>query len=281
MNREALRRNAREAIARLGRNGALPVLPAVAAAARAIANQSDPEIEKLCQVIQSDGGLAARVLRVANSLGLGRLSKARTVHDAVVTTGINTASEILIAASVRKLYGGWDTCGGTLWNHALMTALAAEHLARKTGLTEPSEAFLPGLFHDVGRLVFLIINPAAFEAIEPFAPAEASARIGFERFWYGFDHALAGSILVEDWGLSEEQCEAISWHHDVDQAGTGRKLALLISGAETIAYYLGFATRCECAQPSHVEELGLTGDKINEYAREVLEAFELHKSTIG
>ncbi len=281
MNREALRRNARDAIARLAQNGALPVLPAVAAAARAIAAQPDPEIGKLCQVIQSDGGLAARVLRVANSLGLGRLSKARTVHDAVVTTGVNTASEILIAACVRELYGGWGIHGGTLWSHALMTALATEHLARKTGLAEPSEAFLPGLFHDVGRLVFLIIDPPAFETIERLAPAESSVRIGLERLWYGFDHALAGSILVEDWGLSREQCEGIGWHHDVEQADGGRKLALLISGADAIAYHLGFATRCECPAPSHLEELGLTGDKLNECAREVLEAFELHKNAIG
>jgi len=257
------------------------VLPAAAAAARALAAEPDPEIKKLCQVIQSDSGLAARVLRVANSLGLGRLSKARTIPEAVVTTGVYTASEILIAACVRELHGSFGIYGGTLWNHALMTAVAAQQLARKTGWAEPSEAFLPGLFHDVGRLVFLTIDPGTFETIERFAPAESSARLGFERFWYGFDHALAGSILVEDWGLSAQQCEAISWHHDVDQADGARKLALIINGADAIAYHLGFATCCECAAPSHLEELGLTGDKLNECAREVLEAFELHKNAIG
>ena len=52
---------------RLSRTGALPTLPAVASAALGIARDPEADIDELCRIIQTDVGLSARVLRIANS----------------------------------------------------------------------------------------------------------------------------------------------------------------------------------------------------------------------
>ncbi len=281
MNQEELRQNARSTLARLSDSGALPVLPAAAIAGMAIAREPDSDLDKLCRVIESDVGLAARVLRVANSLGFGRCAQAKTIRDAVITTGTNTACEILVAASVRELYGAWGSSGGTLWNHALVVALAAEHLAEMTGLVEPGTAFLPGLFHDVGRLVFLLVDRAAFETIEKLAPASGDEQISHERFWFGFDHSLASGILAEDWGLTAKQCDAISWHHEFANADAGRELALLLAASDGLAHMAGFASGSERSAEINLTYLGLAPEQSVDCAQRVLEAFEVHKRLLG
>jgi hypothetical protein len=60
-----------------------------------------------------------------------------------------------------------------------------------------------------------------------------------ERAWYGFDHAEAGAILVEDWGLAADQVEAIRWHHQPAQAERGSMLAAVLAMADRGAYEMG------------------------------------------
>ena len=105
---------------------------------------------------------------------------------------------------------------------------------------EPHLAFLPGLFHDVGRIAFLLAADDAFAALHDHAGANAgSSRCDVERAWYGFDHAEAAAILVEDWGLASEQVEGIRWHHQPGQAERGRALAAVLNVADAGAYELG------------------------------------------
>ncbi len=197
--REDLRARVRSTLARLSRTGALPTLPAAASAALGLARNPNADVDELCRIIQTDAGLSARVLRVANSAALGRRNPARKLQEAVITVGLRKTCDIMVAACAKRLYEGASTRAEELWNHSLATAVAAEELARMTGLVELGCAFLPGLFHDVGRVAFLIADATAAEVIDALADDGEDAKSFLEREWYGFDHADAGAILAEDW----------------------------------------------------------------------------------
>jgi HD-like signal output (HDOD) protein len=132
-----------------------------------------------------------------------------------------------------------------LWNHALASALVGEEIARITRRVDPRGVFLPALFHDVGRIAFLIADAAAFETLHQRAASGGAAFAEVERTWFGFDHAEAGAILAEDWGLAPDQCEGVRWHHRPAQADVGQALAALLSAADTAAFAMG----CESIGP--------------------------------
>jgi HD-like signal output (HDOD) protein len=234
-----LRERVRETLTRLSRTGALPALPQAATTALSIARDPDADADRLCKVIETDVGLAARVLRVANSVAYGRRRPATTLHAAVVTVGLRRTCDILVAASARQLYGSTKGHAERLWNHALATAIAASELARVTRSIDPHAAFLPGLFHDVGHIAFLLADRDSYEVVYGLTERQEGVRTDLEREWYGFDHAEAGAILSLDWGLSDQQCDAIRWHHEVDKAEAGRSLATLLNAADAIAYAIG------------------------------------------
>jgi HD-like signal output (HDOD) protein len=211
-------------------------LPPAATAALAIARDPNAGVDGLCHVIRADVGLSARILRVANSAAYARRIPARSLAEAVLTLGLRKTCDLLVAAGARQLFRQVPSHAERLWNHALVSALACEEIARETRATEPHFAFLPGLFHDVGRIAFLLADDDAFHAVSDreLTPAEA------ERAWYGFDHAEAGAILVEDWGLAPDQVDAIRWHHQPAQAERGRSLAAALNVADAVAYTMGF-----------------------------------------
>jgi putative nucleotidyltransferase with HDIG domain len=169
-----------------------------------------------------------------------------------------------------------------MWNHALATALVAEEVARATGAVDPHIVFLPGLFHDVGRIAFLLADDAAFGVIDAQVDASAKKRPDAERAWYGFDHAEAGAILAEDWGLVHEQVDAIRWHHQPAQADQGRLLAAVLNVGDAGAYVLGFGGSAVAPVDAGGREiLLLSADAANEALATARSVFAIHHDLFG
>jgi HD-like signal output (HDOD) protein len=189
--------------------------------------------------VQTDVGIAARVLRMANSAVYARRSTCRTLQDAVTTIGFRAMQDVLVAASLRSLYDSRNAVARMLWEHALAVGLGCQELAPAFGGLKAGAVFLPGLFHDVGRIAFLVSDPEAFAVIAELVDTGKHERIALEREWFGFDHAEVSAALAVDWGLAPDACDAIRWHHDPARAGGGRALAELLLLADRLANGLG------------------------------------------
>jgi HD-like signal output (HDOD) protein len=278
---EDLQAHVRSTLARLSQTGALPSLPAAASAALGMARDPEADVDKLCRVIQTDMGLAARVLRVANSAALGRRNPARKLQEAIITVGLRKTCDIMVAACAKRLYEGASSRAEELWNHSLAVGVAAEELARLTRRVELGCAFLPGLFHDVGRVAFILADPTAAEVIDGLVANSGGEKSYFEREWYGFDHAEAGAILAEDWGLALELCDAIRWHHDPKEAGAARELATILNAADRLAYTIGCGTDAEPPSSVSIASLGLSPEDEATLAERVRTAWEEQRDLLS
>jgi HD-like signal output (HDOD) protein len=280
LDRDALRECVRSTLTRLSRTGELPSLPAAATAALGVARDPEADIDDLCAVIRVDVGLSARILRVANSAAYARRAPAKTLGDAVLTVGLRKTCDLLVAASARQLFVA-GVHGEHLWHHALATAVAAEELARKTRLIDAQTAFLPGLFHDVGRIAFLLADRTAFDVIHRLARDGEGPTSELERGWYSFDHAEAGAILTEDWGLAPEQSEAIRCHHRPGQAVVAGALAALLGAADRVAYTIGCPGGPQSPEGSVLASLGLDADDAETLVGRVREAWDRHHDLLS
>jgi HD-like signal output (HDOD) protein len=272
LDRDALRECVRSTLTRLSRTGELPALPATATAALGVARDPDAGIDELCGIIRVDVGLSARILRVANSAAYARRTPAKTLKEAVLTVGLRKTCDLLVAAAARKLFETGHRAEH-LWNHALAAGIAAEELARVTRRVEPATAFLPGLFHDVGRIAFLLADPLAYDVIRGLVHEGAGSPSDLERSWYGFDHAEAGAILAEDWGLGTDQCEGIRWHHRPAEAETGRHLAAILEASDALAYAIGCGVHPGVAPVVDLGPLAIEPDRVDAFQERVREAF--------
>lgn len=281
-NRQAFLAHANETLKKLSETGDLPTLPAAASAALAAARTPDVDIQKLSRIIESDVGLAARVLRIANSVALGRRVPTKTLPDAIVAVGLRGICEILITACAHQVYLAAGRRVNELWNHALMAALCAQELSCALGSLDPAEAFLPGLFHDVGCVVMLLSDATGFEIIEDLVACGRGDKITLEREWYGFDHALAGSVLTRNWRLAEEQSDAIARHHDPPSGPANQPaLASVLAAADGLACALGFGTPGEGKAAIQVQDLGISPEVEATCAQRARSLFKLHKNLLS
>jgi HD-like signal output (HDOD) protein len=205
----------------------LPPFPKVAARALALARDPHARTDEVARVVAADPALAARVLRISNSVVYVKRDPPRTVRDAIVTVGFNTLRTILIAASARSMYGAQSAVGERLWAHALATALAADQL-RDPREPAGGRDFIAGLLHDVGKLVFNMTDPAALARL-------GSAEEEKEREVYGVTHAVVGGVLADMWGAPHGVADAIMEHHVHPACGLAGRIAV----ADWIAHGIG------------------------------------------
>jgi HD-like signal output (HDOD) protein len=235
----ALHGRIRETLAGLSKTGGLPTIPPVVSSALAAIRDPDVEVGEVCRIVRTDVGIAARVLGVSNSVVYARRRVHRTLEEAMIAVGLATVQEVLLTASLRSLYDASKPVVSGLWDHALATGIACQELAAVLDYGNRAGAFLPGLFHDVGRLAFFTCDPAAYEVIARVLAGSGGDRRALEREWFGFDHAEAAAALAADWSLTAEACSAIRWHHEPEHAGIGRALARLVTVADQLVQTIG------------------------------------------
>ncbi|MCB9876256.1 MAG: diguanylate cyclase [Planctomycetes bacterium] len=104
--------------------------------------------DELVGILGLDPMAVVRGLRAANAAVFRQTQPLPTVRSLVRSLG-GTLSRRLIVEARPAIPQHPDLIA--LWHHSVATAIAAEDLARRTGLLEPEVAYLLGLLHDLPR----------------------------------------------------------------------------------------------------------------------------------
>ena len=188
-------------------------------------------ISELVDGIGRDQGLSARVLRVANSPFYGFSSRIGSIREAVVVLGFNTLRSIAVSSGLIDAFPGLDC--RAFWQHGAGAGACARSIARKVGVN-PEVAFVAGLLHDVGKLVFETKFGAEYaEAIE-WAKREDCEIRHAEKALLGIDHAEIGFEVANRWKFPVAMQHAIRDHHDPQ----GEKLTDVVHLANALSHAL-------------------------------------------
>jgi diguanylate cyclase (GGDEF)-like protein/putative nucleotidyltransferase with HDIG domain len=209
-----------EAIARIGQ---LPVLDRAVRRVRELAADPESDTNELVAALDSDPGLAANILRFANSAACARPIRAQTVRQAVNLVGRVNVGRLAIEAAVCRFFelapGTGGVSRGLLHVHASQVAAVAGALAEHAH-ADVEATHLAGLLHDLGKLVM----PLAFGEGEldevAHQHAFGAARAALERERFDVDHARAGEVFAREAFLEAKVFKAIGAHHGGDIPST-------------------------------------------------------------
>jgi diguanylate cyclase (GGDEF)-like protein/putative nucleotidyltransferase with HDIG domain len=201
------------AVEQLGR---LPVLSATVRRVQVIAESEDAGIGDMVAALEADQGLAADLLRYANSAACARPLRARSIRAAVTLVGRKAIAQLAVEAATFRFFqaapGNGGRSIGHLHLHAAAVAGCSQGIAERTG-AGVDVAHLAGLLHDVGKLVMPIaFGTAALDAIAAEHQA-GTPRATIERERLGVDHAAAGALVARTSQVEAEVEAAIAFHH--------------------------------------------------------------------
>ena len=211
----------------------VPPLGPVALRVLELLNDPKASAADLARVVSRDQGLSAKLLRTCNSSFVSPIEPVTSLPQAVVTLGMRAVRNLVLfdAIPVGKAGGVWSETEQRLWTHAIGAALGSRLLAMETGGVDPELAFLGGLFHDLGRILFLQVRPMTYDAL-CVATAPGLPDRPMERECLGADHTEIGGAVLRLWGMGGELAAVAERHHD--EPALLDPLTLLVVAAECL-----------------------------------------------
>ncbi len=226
----------------------LPSMPDTLARVTVLLDDPNCALGDVAQAISVDPAIALKTLRLVNSAYYGLGQEIATIEHAVVLLGVRVIRNLVLTATVLDTM---RASADRFLRHCVGCAVAmrtfAENGPLKEHVASPEEAFVFGLLHDIGKVIFEEYLPERYARVPELCKASGMPWYRAEREVIGVDHAVLGGRLAERWKLTRPVVNAISGHHDLESCDEGaRILAATLSIAD-------FA----CAQaglPSHEDQ---------------------------
>ncbi|WP_432454276.1 MULTISPECIES: HDOD domain-containing protein [unclassified Agarivorans] len=186
--------------------------------------KSEPHVATIADAIASDVAISGAVLQIVNSAAFRRSHEIKSIHQAVMTLGINRVFPIVKAVALKGAMPQSKALDA-FWLEANLLATSAAAAAEELGFESAKDnAYMLGLFHQAG-VPALLHSFADYEALLVQANDMGWANFAnAERQQYGTSHATVAALIAQQWNLPKVMVEAIYYQHDSDGLFSSQEL---------------------------------------------------------
>jgi HD-like signal output (HDOD) protein len=242
--------NGEELKAAAGRVDMLPAAPRTYVALNEALTKPNCSASDVARIVERDVGLCAKILQLVNSAFFGLPRKISSLDEAVAYIGTLTIKNLALALEAFSAAAGTSGLSATklaaLQTHSLLAGQIAKRIDA-AGKTNPDEAFLAGVLHEVGWLVRVDVR------------AGGDGQPSVER-------ALLGAYLLGLWGLPHPILEAVAYHQDPQTLPhAGFELVDVIYVAHQLAGELDESAPPSQLEIDHLGRVGVTQEQLDRW----------------
>jgi HD-like signal output (HDOD) protein len=216
----------------------LPALPAIVSKVMAITANPESSANELMQVILPDQTMCSTILKVANSAFFGIPRGVSTIERAVVVLGYEEIRNIVIGKAIFSSFPQLSKENrntiSLFWEHAFTCGLAAKIIGEHLHLP-PSELFIAGLIHDIGKLAMLMAFPNDYPILRELSNPGNADDLAEEQSRFATSHDQVGLQLANRWLLPEKLAMAIGYHHMPEKAPHDKEYPLIVQVADILS----------------------------------------------
>jgi putative nucleotidyltransferase with HDIG domain len=194
----------------------LPAMPAAAARCMQVIDDPKQDFKSVAKLVGKDPVLAVHVLRLASSAAFPSRIPATTLEQAISRLGIEGLRLAICQFSMYRAFSSKDeriqAAFRGIWEHSLAVALIAKELAGqldRPGRPDPSNLYLVGLLHDIGKPV---VASLLLEAEKLMSVQKSKVPWISHEIWrqvVDHSHRNVGVALARRWNLPACVGEAI------------------------------------------------------------------------
>jgi len=194
----------------------LPNVPAVVVHVLNLASDMDAiGTADMAHVVERDPAMAAKIMKVANSVYYGVKREVATLEQAIALLGLTETMNLALSFSLVKDLKSRRSRNfdhKQYWRRSVMTAAAAVEVGSMLNIAQRGEFFLAGLIHDIGMLALNEVLPD-YGRMAASSLNDHSRLVEIERRELQIDHATIGAWLLHRWGLPERIVSAVLESH--------------------------------------------------------------------
>ncbi len=195
----------------------LPQFPENIVFIQKLINDPESELTDIARQISMDPSLTADLLKVVNSAQFMLPKKVDNIVEAVKLVGLRGIRNMLFSYGTQKVL---KTDQKTLWDHSYRVAFYSYNLAknfkRKKDLLD--DAYVGGILHDIGKIVFSKVHPELLDKISRFCTEKEFNHDIMEELSAGLNHAMIGGKIAEKWNFPPSLIAAIAHHHNPENS---------------------------------------------------------------
>lgn len=169
---------------------------------------------RITEIISMNTTLSGEVMRIVNSPVMKLKEPVNSIRDAVAVMGFDNIYNLVIAAALKNVFGS-KGLHKDIMEHSVDVAFCMADLADCVDDISRDEAYMLGLFHNVGALMLATKDDEGYDALFRNSLSRPTSVIKKEQEAYHSDHAVIGVIVGKKWRLPVDMLTAIMFHHDV------------------------------------------------------------------
>ena len=182
-----------------------------------LCNDPNASIGDVAKLVETDPGIAVKVLSIVNSAFLGLRSRVSAISEAVLFLGIDEIKKIclgvtffekMIKAGQKKQFDRTF-----FWRHCLCVANLCQTIAVEIGHPCPEDAYTAGLLHDFGKIVLDRSGRVNYADFFKKTYSCSGSLVEAERDIMGIGHDDLGAYYGHRLGFPDKLCLAIQYHH--------------------------------------------------------------------
>ncbi len=222
-----------------GQIDALPSLPVIVNDVLEVTSDPESSANDLMKAILPDQSMCATILKIANSAFFGLPREVATIEKAVMVLGFDEVKNIVLGKAVfnsfKELNGLSLVVLEDFWDHSFSCGLAAKIIAERIDIS-PSQMFIAGLIHDIGKLAMLLTFPTIYSHLLKITDESWLQNCDKEKELFFISHDEVAHRILNRWLFPESLLEAVGFHHRPHEAEVAPLLASVIQIANVITH---------------------------------------------
>ncbi len=248
--------------------------PAIYFALKKVINDPTKSLLDTAAVIEKDPGLSARLLKIVNSAFYGFPAQITSIERAINMIGNLELQNLVLGTVIIERFS--DLPGALsmseFWANSLKCALITAEIDHYKGGQFSESAFICGLLHDIGKLIFYRKIPELAREVDLLLRNEqhayAATEITLEEEIIGINHFETGAELCRLWNLPEIISATIEQQSTADISSQYRQIATIVQiSRDYSTLEIDFAE-------DKITELDLTQNEILELVDQAYDKFE-------
>lgn len=242
----------------------LPAAPQAMAGLCELLQDTNADLVRIADQISVDAALAARVVRISNSVAFGGGGAVGSVDEAVSRVGFGEILRLVGAATVANLVDrhlpGYDIPAPRLRESLFLHAIASETLAGYSNV-DPRTAYTAGLLRAIGMMVISRVGCTEMRPEDAYAAWRHPTYHDWEGEHFGLANTEVAAMVLTEWRFPPPVISAIREHLMMRERGLDNPFACVLNLAGAIVAEGGLALTgeeaCWVRTPQKLAALGL------------------------
>lgn len=215
-----------------------PALPATVNKVMELTGNNESTANDLMHAILPDQSMCTTILKIANSAFFGIPRQVSTIEKAVVVLGYSEIRNIVLGKAVftsfQKLQRQNKKKTDLFWEHSFTCGIASKIIAEHLGYS-PSEMFIAGLIHDIGKLAMLMTFPQDYMLLFEISEPHQFRTVIHEHEEYSISHDEIGMKILKRWLFPNQLIMATGYHHHPEQAPSDIVYPIIVQLADILS----------------------------------------------